>query len=158
MGNLELVQVSWESSSPVFYLWYVKKNKHRKAACWFTESSCTMMHFLIDASQLALRQLAKGNLYHNISWENTPHLMYILLSLLLQAWRRNRQVFFMDVRIHSSSGWSVKFECRAFPAISTIGDVVMEDSMHNMAAMTSSCVTSLLHINLACAAADKNKL
>jgi hypothetical protein len=39
--------------------------------------------------------------------------------------------------------------------MSTIGDVVMDDSMHNMAAMTSSCSTSFLNISLACAAADK---
>jgi len=31
----------------------------------------------------------------------------------------------------------------------------MEDSMHNMAAMASSCLTSFLNISLACAAADK---
>jgi hypothetical protein len=41
--------------------------------------------------------------------------------------------------------------------MSTIGDVVMEDSMHNMAAMASSCLTSFLNISRACAAANKMK-
>lgn len=60
-------------------------------------------------------------------------------------------------RIHSWSGFSVKFECRAFPAVSTIADVVMEDSMHNMAVIASSFVTSFLNISLACATAEKTR-
>lgn len=57
-------------------------------------------------------------------------------------------------RIHSSSGFSVKFECRAFPTLSTIAEVVMDDSMHKMAVMASSLVTSFRNISLACAAND----
>lgn len=57
-------------------------------------------------------------------------------------------------RIHSSSGFSVKFECRAFPTLSTIAEVVMDDSMHKMAVMASNLVTSFRNINLACAAND----
>jgi hypothetical protein len=67
----------------------------------------------------------------------------------------NKQAKKSHGRIHISSGLSVKFECRASPIVSTIGDVVMEDSMHSMAAMASSCTTSFLNINLACATADK---
>jgi hypothetical protein len=43
-----------------------EKQTCRKAACWFTESSCTIMHFLIDASQMAPRQLATGNTLYRI--------------------------------------------------------------------------------------------
>lgn len=55
-------------------------------------------------------------------------------------------------RIHSISGFSVKFECRALPTLSTMAEVVMDDSMHKMAVMASNRVTSFLNISLACAA------
>lgn len=55
-------------------------------------------------------------------------------------------------RIHSISGFSMKFECRAFPTLSTMAEVVMDDSMHKMAVMASNRVTSFLNISLACAA------
>jgi hypothetical protein len=48
-------------------------------------------------------------------------------------------------------------EFRASPALSTTADVVMEDSMHNMAAIASSSVTSFLNINLACATRGENR-
>ena len=54
-------------------------------------------------------------------------------------------------RIHSRSGFSVKFECRAFPTLSTIAEIVMDDSMHKMAVIASNRVTSFLNISLACA-------
>ena len=43
-------------------------------------------------------------------------------------------------------------ECRAFPTLSTMAEVVMDDSMQRMAVMASSLVTSFLNISLACAA------
>lgn len=55
-------------------------------------------------------------------------------------------------RIHSISGFSMKFECRAFPTLSTMAEVVMDDSMHKMAVIASNRVTSFLNISLACAA------
>lgn len=55
-------------------------------------------------------------------------------------------------RIHSWSGFSVKFECREFPILSTMAEVVMDDSMHKIAIMASNRVTSFLNISLACAA------
>lgn len=55
-------------------------------------------------------------------------------------------------RIHSSSGFSVKLECKAFPTLSTKAEVVMDDSMHKIAVMASSRVTSFLNIRRACAA------
>lgn len=41
-------------------------------------------------------------------------------------------------RIHSISGFSVKFECRTLPTLSTMAEVVMDDSMHKMAVMASN--------------------
>lgn len=55
-------------------------------------------------------------------------------------------------RIRSSSGFSAKFECKAFPTLSTMADVVMDDSMHSIAVTASNRVTSFLNISLACAA------
>ena len=46
----------------------------------------------------------------------------------------------------------MKLECRAFPTLSTMAEVVMDDSMQRMAVMASSLVTSFLNISLACAA------
>ena len=46
----------------------------------------------------------------------------------------------------------MKFECRALPTLSTMAEVVMDDSMHKMAVMASNRVTSFLNISLACAA------
>jgi hypothetical protein len=57
----------------------------------------------------------------------------------------------MILRIHSSSGLSENSECRASPVPSIFADVVMDDSMHNTAAIASSCLTSFLNISLACA-------
>lgn len=54
-------------------------------------------------------------------------------------------------RIHSWSGLSIKLECSTFPALSTIAEVVMDDSMHNIAVIASNRVTSFLNISLACA-------
>ena len=45
----------------------------------------------------------------------------------------------------------MKLECRAFPTLSTMAEVVMNDSMQRMAVMASSLVTSFLNISLACA-------
>lgn len=42
-------------------------------------------------------------------------------------------------------------ECRAFPTLSTIANVVIDDSIHKMAAIASNPVTSFLNISLACA-------
>jgi len=41
---------------------------------------------------------------------------------------------------------------RAFPTLSTIAEVVIDDSIHKMAVMASSRVTSFRNISLACAA------
>lgn len=41
-------------------------------------------------------------------------------------------------RILSRSGFSVKFECRAFPTLSTMAEVVMDDSMHKIAVIASN--------------------
>ena len=60
-------------------------------------------------------------------------------------------------RIHSWSGFSVKLECRAFPMLSTIAEVVIDDSMHKMAVMASNRVTSFLNISLACARSVEQK-
>lgn len=46
----------------------------------------------------------------------------------------------------------MKLECKAFPTVSTIAEVVMDDSTHKMAVMASNCVTLSLNISLACAA------
>lgn len=54
-------------------------------------------------------------------------------------------------RIHSWSGFSEKLECRAFPTLSIMADVVIEDSIHRIAAIASSRVTTFLNISLACA-------
>ena len=43
----------------------------------------------------------------------------------------------------------VKFECRSLPTLSTIAEVVMDNSIHKMAVMPSNRVTSFLNINLA---------
>lgn len=61
-------------------------------------------------------------------------------------------------RIHSISGCSVEFECRALPTLSLVAVVVMEDSMHKTAAMASNRVTSFLNISLACAAILRNQI
>ncbi len=55
-------------------------------------------------------------------------------------------------RIHSSSGLSGKPVWSTLSMPSKIADVVIEDSIHTTAAIASDCVTSLLNINLACAA------
>lgn len=65
---------------------------------------------------------------------------------------KHRLIYTEIGRIHSRSGFSVKFECRAFPTLSTIAEVVIDDSMHRMAVTASKQVTSFLNINLACAA------
>ena len=65
---------------------------------------------------------------------------------------KNMHKYILEIgRIHSRSGFSVKFECRAFPTLSTIAEVVMDDSMHKIAVIASTQVTSFLNINLACA-------
>ena len=46
----------------------------------------------------------------------------------------------------------MKLECRAFSTLSTMVEVVMDDSMQRMAVMASSLVTSFLNISPACAA------
>ena len=46
----------------------------------------------------------------------------------------------------------VKLECKAFPMLSTMADVVIDDSMQ--AAIASSLVTSFLNMSLACAAKE----
>jgi hypothetical protein len=61
-------------------------------------------------------------------------------------------------RIHSSSGFSVKFECREFPTLSTMADVVIDDSIHKIAIMASIRVTSFLNISLACAATWRSQI
>lgn len=59
-------------------------------------------------------------------------------------------------RIHSWSGFSLKLECNAFPTLSTIAEVVIDDSMHRIAVMASNRVTSFLNISLACAESIKH--
>lgn len=46
----------------------------------------------------------------------------------------------------------MKLECRAFPTLSTMAEVVMDDSMHKIAIIASNLLTSFLNISLACAA------
>jgi hypothetical protein len=73
-----------------------EKQTHRKAACWFTESSCTM-HFLMDASQMVPRQLATRNTFYRIklTFPERRHLMYILLSFFC-GHAKEIDKYFMD--------------------------------------------------------------
>lgn len=52
----------------------------------------------------------------------------------------------------------MKLECKAFPTLSTMADVVIDDSMHKIAAIASRRVTSFLNMSLACATTENSHL
>lgn len=104
----------------------------------------------ISLSCLASVNFCQGLQIFKSKRTDMPVLMHVILyynvhksSYLVSQTDKVNDTWFLSgckggSRIHSSSGFSAKLECKAFPTLSTIAEVVMEDSMHKIAVMASS--------------------
>ena len=109
-------------------------------------------HFFLLGIYFMCSQVIKVWKWNNFSIiQNSKYNSCVMQNRCNNITSKKRQICWLK-RIHSMSGFSVKFECRAFPRLSTMAEVVMDDSTHKMAVMASNLVTSFLNISLACAA------